>query len=151
MTVALRVAITVAAVPTIIWGLLGVFWREGILDYVRIVSGGSAQLSREVDYLLQPLGLFQLFFGAMLLRTLRDPVRQSFIVRAAAIAIVGRSLQRFVHTDTFEELYGISRSTNLFHASYLSLLGLTILALSIVAGRRAVTSSARDPHPPSPS
>ena len=94
-----------------------------------LLSQGTVVLTPELQYLLKPLALYIMMFGALLIYAALDPEKYRAIVIWGALVFLLRGLQRFLVTEELNRLFEIPQTLNLIHVGYLFLLAVSLRLL----------------------
>ncbi len=111
------------------YGLSGMIASENIATITGIISRGVVVLTPETGYLLKPLALYIMMFGAMLMFAAVDPERYRPVITWGAMLFFLRGLQRGLVTDDLTQLFHIPKLLNYAHVGYLCLLGASLWLL----------------------
>jgi hypothetical protein len=125
----LRLVIIWAGAFPIFYGAAGLLSAENLVRISEVLSQGSTVLTPEMQYLIKPLSLYVLMFGALLMVAAVDPERYRGIIIWAAILFFMRGLQRLSITDELNQLFGMPAGRNLMHVGYLFLLAAVLWLL----------------------
>jgi len=138
----LRLVIIWASAFPIFYGTAGLLSATNLVRISEVLSQGSTDLTPEMQYLIKPLSLYVLLFGALLIYAAVDPERYRAIIIWAAILFFLRGLQRLLITDELHQLFGIPADRNLMHVGYLFLLAAALWRLR----PKAATPAAQPIH-----
>lgn len=105
-----------------IYGLAGLVAADNLAAIAAILSHGSVEVTPEMSYLVQPLSLYVMMFGGLLLLAATDPQRHRAIILWGALVLLLRGLQRGLATEELNRLFHIPVFLNLVHVTYLFLL-----------------------------
>ena len=125
----LRIALIVAALPPLGFGLCAVVDAKYVQRFIRTFSNATAEATPELNYLLKPLGIYQIAFAACLLLAACDPVRYRELITLGAAALMARGVQRLALTKGLQKMFQISATVNVGHCLYLFLIGAVLLVL----------------------
>jgi hypothetical protein len=115
--------------PPLVYGTAAVVSGAHIVAITALLSSGSVTLTPELDYLLKPLGLYVLMFGALMAYAIFDPLKNRAIITWGALVLFLRAMQRLFLTNTLHDLFGIPIGRNLVNVGYLALMAFILLVL----------------------
>lgn len=129
--IAIRVVIIIAAAFPLFYGVSAMVKPKVIERVTWTLSRGTVDTRKneEAVYLLKPLGLYILMFGALLLFSATDPVQHRVIIIWGAALLALRGVQRIFITRQLHALFGIPPARNVVNAAYLLALATTLVAL----------------------
>lgn len=137
----LRIALTVAAIPPIGFGVAAMIDARHVQSIIRLFSGALATPTPELNYLLKPLGIYLIAFGLMLLVAMMDPVRHRTLITLGSLVLLARGLQRLSLGSELNRLFHISAEVNFSHGAYLLLMAGILLVLRPPPPNAGVTPS----------
>lgn len=125
----LRIVLLIVAVPPLVFGLAAAISGDFVVKIAGVFSRAAIVLTPEIDYLLKPLGLYVLMFGALMAYAAVDPVKNRVIITWGGVVLFLRAVQRLVLTAELSDLFLIPVGLNLVHVAYLASLSLVLLLL----------------------
>lgn len=125
----LQVALVVAGIPPLGFGLAAMIDAKYVQRIIRTFSGAVARPTAELNYLLKPLGVYLVAFGVMLLVAMADPARYRSLIVLGSVVLFARGVQRLMLTKELNRLFQIPVAVNIRHCIYLFSIAATLFFL----------------------
>ena len=128
LLVLLKIIMWVVALMHLIVGA-GLITGPGFARYMADVYGAEVRWTKELMYLLKPLGAFMCTLGVLAAVAAWNPVRHRAVMAAFVFLFLVRAAQRVIWRDEVQQAFGISASRNVANMIFFASMAFAILVL----------------------